>query len=40
VFGPAAQSIVMMITVKPARTKGAPVADAPVVLTMVFNKTR
>ena len=38
-FGDAAKSIVVMSKVAPARNKGAPVADAPVLLTMVFTKT-
>jgi tetratricopeptide (TPR) repeat protein len=38
-FGDAAKQIVMLSKVTPARNKGAPVADAPVLLTMVFTKT-
>lgn len=38
-FGEAAAKIVVLSKVKPARNKGAPVADAPVLLTMVFTKT-
>ncbi len=38
-FGEAAKTIVVMSKVTPARNKGAPVADAPVLLTMVFTKT-
>jgi hypothetical protein len=37
-FGEAAKAIVMLSKVTPARNKGAPVADAPVLLTMVFTK--
>jgi hypothetical protein len=35
----AAKTIVVMSKVTPAKNKGAPVADAPVLLTMVFTKT-
>jgi hypothetical protein len=35
-FGPAAERIVALSTVSPARNDGTPVADAPVLLTMVF----
>jgi hypothetical protein len=35
-FGEAAKKILMMTKVRPARTKGAPVADAPITLTYVF----
>jgi hypothetical protein len=38
-FGDAAKAIVMMSKVTPAKNKGAPVSDAPVLLTMVFTKT-
>jgi hypothetical protein len=38
-FADAAKTIVAMSKVTPARNKGAPVADAPVLLTMVFTKT-
>jgi hypothetical protein len=38
-FADAAKAIVVMSKVTPARNKGAPVADAPVLLTMVFTKT-
>jgi len=38
-FAEAAKTIVAMSKVTPARNKGAPVADAPVLLTMVFSKT-
>ena len=38
-FGDAAKQIVLLSKVKPAKNKGAPVADAPVLLTMVFTKT-
>jgi hypothetical protein len=38
-FADAAKAIVVMSKVKPARNKGAPVADAPVLLTMIFTKT-
>jgi hypothetical protein len=38
-FGDAAKQIVMLSKVTPARNKGASVADAPVLLTMVFTKT-
>jgi hypothetical protein len=38
-FGEAARAIVALSKVTPARDKGAPVADAPVLLTMVFTKT-
>jgi hypothetical protein len=37
-FGEAAAKIVVLSKVTPARNKGAPVADAPVLLTMVFTK--
>ena len=40
VFGEAARQIVVLSKVTPARNKGAPVADAPVLLTMVFTKTQ
>jgi hypothetical protein len=39
-FGDAAKQIVLLSKVTPARNKGAPVADAPVLLTMVFTKTQ
>jgi hypothetical protein len=35
-FGEAAKKILMATRVKPARNKGAPVADAPIALTYVF----
>ena len=35
-FGEAAKAIVVLSKVRPAKNKGAPVADAPVLLTMVF----
>lgn len=35
-FGEAAKQILMKVRVRPARNKGAPVADAPIVLTYVF----
>jgi hypothetical protein len=35
-FGEAAKAILMKTRVRPARNKGAPVADAPIVLTYVF----
>lgn len=38
-FADAAKAIVVMSKVTPAKNKGAPVADAPVLLTMVFTKT-
>lgn len=38
-FADAAKSIVVLSRVTPARNKGAPVPDAPVLLTMVFTKT-
>jgi hypothetical protein len=38
-FGDAAKQIVLLSKVTPAKNKGAPVADAPVLLTMVFTKT-
>lgn len=38
-FADAAKQIVALSRVSPARNKGAPVADAPVLLTMVFTKT-
>jgi hypothetical protein len=38
-FADAAKTIVVMSKVTPAKNKGAPVADAPVLLTMVFTKT-
>jgi hypothetical protein len=38
-FAEAALKIVVQSKVTPARNKGAPVADAPVLLTMVFTKT-
>jgi len=38
-FAEAAAKIVALSKVTPARNKGAPVADAPVLLTMVFSKT-
>jgi hypothetical protein len=38
-FGEAAKQIVLLSKVTPAKNKGAPVADAPVLLTMVFTKT-
>ena len=38
-FAEAARKIVVLSKVTPARNKGAPVADAPVLLTMVFTKT-
>ena len=38
-FADAAKTIVAMSKVTPAKNKGAPVADAPVLLTMVFTKT-
>jgi tetratricopeptide (TPR) repeat protein len=36
VFGEAAKTILATTRVKPARNKGAPIADAPIVLTYVF----
>jgi hypothetical protein len=36
VFGEAAKAILMKTMVRPARTKGAPIADAPITLTYVF----
>jgi hypothetical protein len=38
-FADAAKEIVALSKVRPAKNKGAPVADAPVLLTMVFTKT-
>jgi len=38
-FADAAKQIVVLSKVKPARNKGAPVADAPVLISMVFTKT-
>lgn len=38
-FADAAKEIVALSKVTPAKNKGAPVADAPVLLTMVFTKT-
>jgi hypothetical protein len=38
-FADAAKDIVALSKVTPAKDKGAPVADAPVLLTMVFTKT-
>jgi tetratricopeptide (TPR) repeat protein len=38
-FGEAAKKIVMLTKVKPAMDKGKPVADAPIVLSMVFTAT-
>jgi hypothetical protein len=38
-FVDAAKEIVALSRVTPAKNKGAPVADAPVLLTMVFTKT-
>jgi hypothetical protein len=38
-FAEAAKTIVVMSKVTPAKNKGAPVADAPVLLTMVFTRT-
>lgn len=38
-FGEAALKIAPLTKVNPARNKGAPVADAPVLVTMVFTKT-
>jgi hypothetical protein len=38
-FADAAKTIVAMSKVTPAKNKGAPVADAPVLLTMVFTRT-
>jgi hypothetical protein len=38
-FADAAKEIVALSRVTPAKNKGAPVADAPVLLTMVFSKT-
>lgn len=35
-YGEAAKKILVMTKVKPARDKGAPIADAPIVLTFVF----
>jgi hypothetical protein len=35
-FGEAAKKIIMTTRVRPAKTKGAPIADAPIVLTYVF----
>lgn len=35
-FGEAAKKIFMTTLVRPAKTKGAPIADAPIVLTYVF----
>jgi hypothetical protein len=37
-FADAARKIVVLSKVTPAKNKGAPVADAPVLLTMVFTK--
>jgi hypothetical protein len=38
-FADAAKQIVALSKVTPAKNKGAPVADAPVLLTMVFTRT-
>ena len=35
-FGEAAKKILMTLRIKPAKNKGAPVADAPIVLTYAF----
>lgn len=38
-YGEAAKKILVMTKVKPAYDKGAPIADAPIVLTFVFEPT-
>ncbi len=38
-FGEAARQIVALTKVRPARNNGAPVKDAPILLTMVFSPT-